>query len=123
MASDRGDFICDLAETYGIYDYRKVPVHLLGTYAAGLGHNTRIGMKRRGVTAPADVILLAQLYELILTIAWSFKKKKESLPKTPLDEFIVGEKAETKKELKGFSSANAFEQERQKILKEIKNGN
>lgn len=123
MAHDKGDFICDLAETYGIHDYRKVPVHLLGTYAAGLGHNSRIGMKRRGVTAPADVILLGQLYELILSIVWAFFKKKEKMPSTPLDEFIVGEKTTAKKELKGYASADAFEAAREKILKEIKYGN
>lgn len=123
MAHSKGDFICDMAETYGIHDYRQVPVHLLGTYAAGLGHNTRIGMKRRGVTAPADVILLAQVYELLMTIAWSFTKKKGEMPKTPLDEFILEKKQETKKELKGYSSADAFEEARKNLLKEIKHGN
>ena len=123
MAHDKGDFICDLAETYGIHDYRKVPVHLLGTYAAGLGHNSRIGMKRRGFTAPADVIIMAQLYELIFAIVWHITKKKEKMPDTPLDEFVIGDKPEIKKELKGFASGSDFKKTRESILKEIQHGN
>lgn len=123
MANEKSDLICDLAETYGIHDYRKVPVHMLGTFAAGLGHDSRIGMKRRGVKAHADVFILAQLYELIFTIAWRLAGKDEELPELPIDEFIIGGREKAKKELKGYTSANDFKEARKKILKEIKNGN
>ena len=68
LANDKQLLICDLAETYGILDYRKVPVRMLGTFTAGLGINSRISMKNNGVTAPFEVIMLAQTFDLLTGI-------------------------------------------------------
>ena len=35
IAHYESDVICDLAETYQIYDYKRVPGRLLGTLVAG----------------------------------------------------------------------------------------
>ena len=36
IALDQNALICDFAETYGIYNYRALPVSLLATLAVGL---------------------------------------------------------------------------------------
>lgn len=48
LAADKEALICDLAETYNIYDYRSIPVNLLSTLSVGLRDNARIKMKLRG---------------------------------------------------------------------------
>ena len=45
MAVDRDAWICDLAETYRIFDYRALPVGLLATLSFGLREDSRIKQK------------------------------------------------------------------------------
>ena len=40
MALDREALLCDLAETYGIYDVRALPVSTLAVLASGLRENS-----------------------------------------------------------------------------------
>ena len=49
--------ICDLAETYRIYDWRQVPIKLLGIYAAGLRWDSRVMMERMGEDFSLDTDL------------------------------------------------------------------
>ena len=42
LYKDRDGLICDLAEVYGIYDMRALPVSTLAALAAGLGPDTRV---------------------------------------------------------------------------------
>ena len=42
IRNDEDALICDLAETYHIYDYRSLPLRLVATLAAGLRDNSRI---------------------------------------------------------------------------------
>lgn len=43
------DLICDLAETYGIYNYKSLPVQLVAVFSYGLRENARIWKKLTGV--------------------------------------------------------------------------
>ena len=45
---DEDALICDLAETYHIYDYRSLPVKLVATLSAGLRDDSRIKLKAAG---------------------------------------------------------------------------
>lgn len=68
---DEEAFICDMAETYQIYDYRSVPCKLLGTLAAGLREDSRIKTKINGVKAGPDTILLAQVLDCVRFLVWA----------------------------------------------------
>ena len=46
---DRDALICDLAETYHIYDMRSLPLQTVATLSAGLRDDSRIKMKAGGV--------------------------------------------------------------------------
>lgn len=113
--------ICDLAETYGILDYRRVPARTLGTLTAGLGVNSRIIMKRNGVKAPFEVILLAQTFDLLTRFVWQIGGGNGEEPKSQLEQFMVAAKKESR--VKGFNSGSEFEEARRKLLEEIRNGN
>ena len=59
LAADRNAVICDLAETYGILDYKALPVPLLATLCSGLRETSRIKLRLSGMSVPSDVMLLA----------------------------------------------------------------
>ncbi|MBQ4177615.1 MAG: hypothetical protein II640_09125, partial [Lachnospiraceae bacterium] len=56
--ADEDALICDLAETYGIFDMESLPVKLVATLAMGLRGDSRIKMKISGaVLSRRDLIL------------------------------------------------------------------
>ena len=59
LAADRNAVICDLAETYGILDYKALPVPLLATLCSGLRETSRIKLRLSGMSVPSDMMLLA----------------------------------------------------------------
>ena len=119
MSQHRAELICDLAETYRIYDYKRVPVSLLGTLVCGLGDNTRIGMKLAGVKAPADTILLPSIYDLLNVLLWSKTEdaaKGRNAPEQLAPKLFEGA---DEKETVGFATGEDYEKARAELLKEL----
>ena len=48
LKTDEDALICDLAETYHIYDWQSYPLGLIATLAAGLRDDSRIKMRLAG---------------------------------------------------------------------------
>lgn len=94
---------------------------MLGTFTAGLGINSRISMKNNGVTAPFEVIMLAQTFDLLTGILYQVGGRKGNAPKSQLESFLIKKKKESN--VKGFSSGSEFEEARRKLLEEVRNGN
>lgn len=44
-AADRDALLCDLAETYGVYDFRALPVATVAVLACGLRADSRIAAR------------------------------------------------------------------------------
>lgn len=114
IGSHRDLLICDLAETYQIYDYHRVPVKILGTLVSGLGPDTRIGMKLSGRKAPMDVVLLAKIYDGLFT-------EKDADPLVRV--FLVEDEKKEIDDGTRFDSAEDFEAARNRILRKIQHGN
>lgn len=71
IAEYKADMICDLAETYHIYDYKRVPGRLLGTLVAGLGENSRVKKKLFGICKEVpDNMILAKILDDIEILKW-----------------------------------------------------
>ena len=66
--------ICDLAETYHIYDYRSLPVKLVATLSAGLRDDSRIKLFAAGYPANQETILLATIADRIEAIRYGFSE-------------------------------------------------
>ena len=62
--------ICDLAETYHIFDYKSVPCRLLGTLVAGLRDDSRIKQKMAGITSGPQTVLIASILDSINLLLW-----------------------------------------------------
>lgn len=45
IVTDEDSLICDLAETYHVFNYRELPVKLLATLSVGLRADSRIKLK------------------------------------------------------------------------------
>lgn len=74
ISADRDALVCDLAETYGIYDFRALPVPVLATLAAGLRDDSRIKMRLTGVRANNTDLLLAAIADRLAILIWQNTK-------------------------------------------------
>ena len=61
IALDEDALICDLAETYHIYNMESFSPVLIATLAEGLGPNSRIRLKRSGLSYSLETLLLAHV--------------------------------------------------------------
>lgn len=102
---DEDALICDLAETYRIYDYRSLPVKLVATLSAGLRDNSRIKLKAAGFPVSFETVILAAVADNLTLLRAGFSKDKQQKPYL-FTEMIQGE---TRKKIKGFKTSQEFE--------------
>ena len=102
---DEGSLICDLAETYNIYDYRSLPLHTVATLAAGLREDARINKKRTGAPCSTEMILLASIADRIGGLAASLCGGQ--VPPSILDS-ILGREEANKSEVMAFDTPEEF---------------
>lgn len=113
---DEDALICDLAETYGIYDYRQLPAQQVAIFAFGLKEDSRIKMALSNQRVPFETLLMASTLDRLSTLVW-FKTKdgqKGANRPTMIAQKLVGEGKERDEMV--FSSGKEFEAYRQKIL-------
>lgn len=122
ISQDEDALICDLAEVYGIYDYRSLPAELVATYAVGLRDNSRIKTKMMKMSMPLNDYLLAAIFDAVNWLCWTHTKSAEKGGRPP--ERILNVLQEKKKEEKPeddylvFDSPEEFEQARTRLLGE-----
>lgn len=118
LAVDRTALICDLAETYGILDYKVLPVETLAALSVGLRENSRIKMKLSGAKVKPDFLLLAAAVDRLSLLVWSKTKDAEKGRKRPksLVEVLNGKKKES--DVMAFNTAEEWERAKAKIIGE-----
>lgn len=62
--------ICDLAETYHIFNYRELPVNMLATLVSGLRADSRTKMKITGAKIPDNITLQVLIYDRLTQLVW-----------------------------------------------------
>ena len=77
ISADRTLWICDMAETYGIYNVRSLPLRTVAALSAGLRDNSRIIMKIRGEKATRNELLLATIADGVNALLWRFGAYKD----------------------------------------------
>jgi hypothetical protein len=70
LAAAKDELICDLAETYGIFDMQALPVSRLAVLACGLRQNSRVFQKLMGYKAPLDMIIQAMMLDRLNVLTW-----------------------------------------------------
>lgn len=113
---DEDALICDLAETYHIYDYRQLPATKVAVFSFGLRDNSRIKKKLSNQPIDFDRLLLAGISDKLSYILWSKTKdgaKGRNKPKSILE--MLTEPKKQSNQL-AFNSGEDFEQMRARIL-------
>ena len=106
---DEDALICDLAETYHIYDYRSLPAQLVATLSVGLRADSRIKMRFSGMNVTQDTLLLAAIADRVEMFRFGFSdaaKKGKKPPKT-LVELLIG--GQQNNGVTAFKSSDDFE--------------
>lgn len=102
---DEDALICDLAETYHIYDYKSLPIDTVAILSSGLRNESRIRQKIRGFKEADSTIILAKIYDVLTE------------GKNPIAEMYF-EKEENKNEKTfGFDSTEEFDEQYKKLLR------
>lgn len=117
VIADEEALICDFAETYGIYDYRKLPLKTAAILASGLRDNSRIKIKMSGLNAAPEVILNAAIADRTGMLVWMQSKdgaKNRNRPASILDKILNPEKK--KEDVTAFATGQDFEDEWNRLL-------
>lgn len=120
---DEDALMCDLAETYQIYDYKQLPVSLVAVFSCGLRNDSRIKMKMNDQKVSLDTMLLARVSDDLRTIIWSKTEDGQKNKNRP--ESIVGLLSSNPKQEKDvvvFTSSEDFENARQKLIAKANEG-
>ena len=118
---DEAALICDLAETYHILDWTRVPVKTLGILCSGFDQNARIMQKAAGSKTRQLEVLLAGIYDELRLMRWSMSKKptKANMPESIAELLMHGPRKEEKESM-AFDNPEQFEAYRKTILERIR---
>lgn len=117
IRADEDALICDLAETYHIYDYRAFPVKLIATLAAGLRDDSRIKMRLAGSRVRPSFLLSAMAVDALNILVWQQTEDGHKGRNAPerIARILLGE-GEEKKNIAAFDSPEDFERRRKEII-------
>lgn len=119
IALDEDALICDFMETYGILDFRTLPVQKAAILASGLRADSRIKMLLKGIKTDDKTLLLGVIADALNTLVWFQSEnglKNINRPVSIVHSFFMSGREEADNEIVGFSSAEAYENERKRII-------
>ena len=117
---DEDALICDLAETYQIYDYEQLPPLSVAVFSCGLRDDSRIKMKLSGQSVPLDTLLLGTISDSLKTLVWFQTEDGQKGKNRPIS--IINlltnkkEKSQQQEDVIVFNSGEDFEQRRKRIM-------
>ena len=114
LGKDEHALVCDLAETYQIYDYRSYPVGLIATLAAGLRDDSRIKMQLNDIPIPVETILLIAIYDRLNLLMWSKTKDAEKGRNRP--QSILKSIIKQESNVAAYASGEEFMKARNKLI-------
>lgn len=113
---DKDALLCDLAETYQIYDFKQLPLTKVAVFSLGLKDDSRIKMKMRNQKFDLNQILLMSVADNLKLLLWSKTKDAQKGRNRPVLWSSLFEEPKEKKEIV-FNSGEDFEKERNRLLK------
>lgn len=110
MADYEDEMICDLAQVYGVYDWRTIPPANAAIMALGLPDSSRVKLKISGKQFSFECWLQMQICDRLNWLQWSRSRAHELgyPPPLPLEELIKQSDIQAQKQeeqrLMGFDS-------------------
>lgn len=119
LQTDEDALVCDLAETYHIYDWKSYPMRLIATLAAGLRDDSRIKMRLAGCRVRPSFLLSAMTVDALNVLAWQQTEDGHKGRNAPerIARILLGE--EDQKEHAAFDTPEEYERRRKEILEEM----
>lgn len=116
IALDEDALLCDMVETYQIYDMFKMPVLLIATLAKGLKSDSRIMMAVNGLKVDVKTLLLAHIADNTAINLWLKTEDGQKGYNRPqsLVELLSGKSFEEN----GFDCGLEFDEEWRKLTSE-----
>lgn len=121
IAIDEDALICDLAETYQIYDYKSLPVFLVATLSVGLRENSRIKMKMGDARLPYSEFVLTLIADRLGNLLWSLSedaRKGKNRPAQLLEIIYRQENKTRNADVVTFDTPEEYESARRELLRE-----
>lgn len=118
---DEDALICDLAETYGIFDYKRLPARRVASFAMGLRPNSRIKLRMSGASVDTNTLLLASAVDQLRLLVWSKTKDAEKGRNKP-SSIAAMLTAPPAREGETYATGKDFEAARAALLKTKKGG-
>jgi hypothetical protein len=117
---DEDALVCDLAETYQIYDYKQLSLNQVAVFAYGLRDDSRIKQIMSDQIVPLETTLLASIVDRLSLSLWLQTKdgqKGVNRPASIADQLIKRDKSENdEKDYLVFESGEDFENYRKALL-------
>lgn len=110
--------ICDLAETYHVYDYRGLSVRTLATLVVGLRDDSRTKLKLAGMPVDTNTLMLAAMVDHLAFLAWAQTEngaKGVNRPQSVVNSLLHAQE-QRKTDCLSFDTADEFEKMRNRIL-------
>lgn len=114
---DEDAIVCDLAETYNIYDYRQLPALKVAVFVCGLREDSRIMMQISDSKLPLDTLLLAGVADRLSIMLWQNTKDGQKGKNQPVSIVDQLTKQQIEREEVSFESGKDFETEKARILR------
>lgn len=120
---DEDALICDLAETYQIYDYKQLPLSKVAVFSCGLREDSRIKMKMSEQIVPMETLLLAGLSDKVSMLLWAKTEDGQKGKNRPMMILDALNPSEAKpRETVVFDSGEDFERTRKELLNQVASG-
>lgn len=122
ISEDREALLCDLAETYGIFDMRALPLDTAAALACGLPAESRIKRRMSGEPPPADILILAGIFDRVGLILWGLSedgRHNRNRPKSVVERLLGT--SNSNGNYMSYASPEDFEAARASILKGANN--
>lgn len=116
LATDEDALICDLAETYHVFDYKELPCSKVALFAVGLRENSRIKMKMCNIKYSLETMIAASILDRLSMLVWLNTKDGQNgtnRPESVLAKLLGKESGE----IMAFDTPEAFEQYKAEIIK------
>lgn len=119
IQADDEALICDLAETYRIYDYRQLPATRVAVFAMGLRDDARIKMTMSGQQLTIEQLLLAGIHDRTSLLLWA--KTKDGQKGVNRPKSLMEVLSHNRKDSQGlaFNSGEEFRKAREVLLGKI----
>lgn len=117
VAKHEDALICDLAETYNIYDYRQLPPPKVAVFAIGLKDDSRIKMKLSNQNVTLEALLLAGIADRLSILVWGQTKDGQKGINKPQMLVDMLTSKETKTDVIVFDSGEDFERTRNELIR------